>query len=229
MGKIKLLYDVITTMKDKESFSGTLKVEGSRDKVKILGLDNEFEKNMADGRVKAKFSLEMDCEGKKVKHESSTEFGGPGFQGAGKHGFMGRMMAHHCHGHHPFHGHPGPCCGIKDGLARLSFILSVLNSMKVKEQEDKSTVLSLDFAEINGEMKKTIHEKLLQKIMEHDHGHQCVCKEFSGMDDIKAGLNILINKNREVEKVTLMIEGKQKDQVNDPRHMNLQAELLFTW
>ncbi|HBV98512.1 MAG: hypothetical protein JL50_20750 [Peptococcaceae bacterium BICA1-7] len=229
MSKIKLLYDVITTMKDKESLSGTLKLEGRRDQVKILGLDNEFEKNMAEGSIKAKFSLEMDCEGKKVKHESSTQFDRSSCHGGGQHSFMGRIMAHHCHGHHSHHGHTGPCCGLKERLARLSFLLSVLNSMKVKDQEDKSTVLSLDFADITGEMKKTIHEKLLHKMAQHHNGHQCVCKEFSDLDDLKAGLNILINKNREIEKVTLMIEGRTKDPLNSPRHMDLQAELRFTW
>ncbi|MHB8986245.1 MAG: hypothetical protein ACYC38_09960 [Eubacteriales bacterium] len=233
MSKIKLLYDVITTMKDKESCSGKLKVEGSRDRVKIFGLENEFEKNMADGRTKAKVTLEMDCEGKKVKHESSTEFDGCGSHGTGRHGFMGHMISH-CHGHHPDHGQMGTCgenkrCGVKEKLSRLVCLLGVLNSMKVKEQEDKSTVLSLDFAEIPGEMKKMIHEKLLKKKMQHEHGHQCVCKEFSGMEVSNGGLNIFINKNKEVEKVTLTIEGKQKGDLGDPRQMNLQAELRFAW
>jgi len=36
VSKIKLLYDVITTMKDKDSYRGKLKVEGSRDQVILL-------------------------------------------------------------------------------------------------------------------------------------------------------------------------------------------------
>ncbi|MHB8158584.1 MAG: hypothetical protein ACYDEQ_14570 [Desulfocucumaceae bacterium] len=226
MSKIKLLYDVITTMKDKESFSGNIKVEGRKDQVKIFGLDNEFEKNIADGRMKAKFSLEVDCDGKIVKHESSTEFDGSSCHGASPHGFMGRMISHHCHGHQPNHGHIEACCGprrcgIKGGLARLSFLLSILNSMKVKEQEDKSSVLSLDFNEIPGEMKQILHEKFLHIKMHHDHGHQCMFKEFSTLEILNAGLNILINKNKEVEKITLIIEGQHP--------LNLQAELRFNW
>ncbi len=234
MSKIKLLYDVITTMKDKESCSGNLKVEGSKDQVKIFGLDNEFEKNMADGKMKAKVTLEMDKDGKKVKHESSTEFEGSCSHGTGHQGFMGHMFSHHCHGQHPDHGQVGDCgdkkrCGIKEKLSRLACMLNVLNSLKVKEREDKSTVLSLDFNEIPGELKKMIHEKLLQKKMQHEHGHQCMCKEFSTMEVSTGGLNIIINKNKEVEKVTLTIEGKQKDDLNNPHHMNLQAELCFAW
>jgi hypothetical protein len=131
MSKIKLLYDVITTMKDKESCRGKLKVEGSKDQVKIFGLDNEFEKNMADGRVKAKVTLEMDNDGKKVKHESTTEFEGCGSHGTGHRGFMGHMFSHHCHGQHPDQGQTGGCgeikrCGIKEKLSRLACMLNVL-------------------------------------------------------------------------------------------------------
>jgi len=233
MSKIKLLYDVITTMKDKESCSGNLKVEGSKDRVKIFGLDNEFEKNMAEGRTRAKVSLEMDCAGKKVKHESSTEFDGSDFHGASQHGFLRHVIFHHGHGHHPDHGHIN--CGsvkrggIKEKLTRLALLLGILNSMKVEEREDKSTVLSLDFNEIPGEMKKNIHEKLLHQKMRHDHGHQCVFKEFSNMEILNAGLNIFINKNKEVEKITLAVEGRQKDEQNQPHHLDLQAELRFAW
>ena len=234
MSKIKLLYDVITTMKDKESCSGNLKVEGSKDQIKIFDLDNEFEKNMADGRMKAKVILEIDKDGKKVKHESSTEFDGCGVHGTGHHGFMGRMFSRHCHEHHPNHSHMGTCgdiklCGIKEKLSRLACMLNVFSSMKVKEQEDKSTVLSLNFDEIPGELKKMIHEKLLQKKLQHEHGHKCVCKEFSTMEVLTAGLNILINKNKEVEKITLSIKGKQKDDLNALHHLDLQAELRFAW
>lgn len=232
MSKIKLLYDVITTMKEKESCSGNLKVEGSKDQVKIFSLNKEFEKNMADGRIKAKISLEVDCEGKKVKHESNTEFDGSSFQGTGQHG-MGHILFRHCHGHHPNHGPMGACgdmkCGgAKEKLSKLAFLLGVLNSMQVKEQQDKSTVLTLDFNEIPGELKKMIHGKLLHKKMHHEHEHQCV-KEFSNMEILNAGLNIFINKNKEVEKITLTVKGKKKDDLNVLHNVNLQAELRFAW
>lgn len=65
--------------------------------------------------------------------------------------------------------------------------------------------------------------------MQHEQGHQCVCKEFAAMEVSTGELNILINKNREVEKVTLTIEGQKKDASNNPCQMNLQAELRFAW
>ncbi|MDF9408823.1 hypothetical protein L7E55_10730 [Pelotomaculum isophthalicicum JI] len=109
-------------------------------------------------------------------------------------------------------------------------MLSVLNSLKVKEQEDKSAVLSLDFNDIPEEMKKMCHEKLLEKKMHHEkHGHQHLCKEFSNVEILKGELNILINKDKEVEKITLAVEGTQKDDLNNPHDMNLQAELRLAW
>lgn len=227
MNKIKLLYDVVTTMKEKELLKGSLKVEGSRDNVKIFGLDNHFEKSLPDGRTKAKVCLEMDCEGKKVKHESSTEFELPGCQGHRRHSLMSHF--HLCHGRH--HSQAGDCEGIKCGsfkekLSRLAFVLKMLNSIKVEELEDKSIMLSLDFDEASGDMQCLIREKLQQ----HKKIHQCddfacAAGEFSGMEILTGKLNVFINKNNEVEKVVVTVDGKQKDGHDEPHGMNLRAEL----
>jgi hypothetical protein len=234
MSKIKLLYDAVMAIKDKDSCSGNLKVEGSRNGVKIFGLNNDFEKNMGEGRTKAKISLEIDCEGKKVKHESSTEFDCPDGQDARRHDFLRRMMFHHGRGYHPNHGqmdgcHVSRCGGFKAKLNRLAFMLSVLNNLKIDERDDKSTVLALDFNEIPGELKKNIHEKLLQHKMGHEHGRECMFKEFSGMEVSNGGVNIFINKNKEVEKIILTVTGSQQDELNQPRHLDLQAELRLDW
>lgn len=233
MSKIKLLYDAVAAIKDKESCSGNLKVEGSRDGVKIFGLDNDFEKNMGEGRTKAKISLEIDCDGKKVKHESSTEFACPDAQDVKRHVFMRHMMFHHGRSH-PNHSqmegcHVSRCGGFKAKLNRLALMLSVLNNLKVEEQEDKSTVLALDINEIPGELKKNIHEKLLQHKMGHEHGQQCMFKEFSGMEILNGGVNIFINKNKEVEKIVLAVAGSQKDDSNQTHQLDLQAELRLAW
>lgn len=234
MNKIKLLYDVVTTMKEKEFFKGNLKVEGSRDKVKIFGLDNEFEKNIADGRAKAKVCLELDSEGKKVKHESSTEFELPGFQGHHRHGLMSHMRFHHCHGHHHNHCQAGDnngakCGGLKEKLSRIAFALNLLNSLKVEEM-DKKIVLSLDFNEASGDLQGFIREKLQQhKKMHQNDDFKCVAGEFSGMEISTGKFNVYINKNNEVEKVVVTVDGKRKDEINGQHDMNLTAELILTW
>jgi hypothetical protein len=234
MSKIKLLYDAVAAIKDKETCSGNLKVEGSRAGVKIFSLNNDFEKNMGEGRTKAKISLEIDCEGKKVKHESSTEFDCPDGHDAKRHDFLRHMMFHHGRGHHPNHGqtdgcHVSRCGGFKAKLNRLAFMLSVLNNLKIDERDDKSTVLALDFNEIPGELKKNIHEKLLQHKMGHEHARECMFKEFSSMDILNGGVNIFINKNKEVEKIILAVSGRQKDDPNQAHQLDLQAELRLAW
>ena len=234
MSKIKLLYDAVMVIKDKESCSGNLKVEGSRDGVKIFGLNNDFEKNLGEGRTKAKISLEIDCEGKKVKHESSTEFACPDAQDGKRHDFLRHMMLHHGRSHHPNQGQidgcqTGRCCGFKEKLNRLALMLSVLNNLKVEQRDDKSTVLALDINEIPGELKKNIHEKLLQHKMGHERGRECMFKEFSGMEVLNGGVNIFINKNKEVEKIVLAVAGSQKDDSNQPHQLDLQAELRLDW
>jgi len=46
--------------------------------------------------------------------------------------------------------------GSREKLNRLALLLNVLNNIKAEEQEDKSTVLPLDLAEIPGEIKEII-------------------------------------------------------------------------
>ncbi|SFG55349.1 hypothetical protein SAMN05660649_01965 [Desulfotomaculum arcticum] len=231
MGKVKLLYDVIMTMKEKESVKGNLKVEGSKDQVKIFNLNNTFEKNMTEGWIKAKISLETDCAGKKVKHESNTEFDLTGFPGCQRHGLMHRGVFHHWHDRHSHHGYQDgmKCGGIKGKLNKLAIMVSMLNSMKIEAQEDKSTLISLDFNDIPGDMKTILQEKLQQHRMHHNHCSHGAFKEFSGMEIGNTRLTIRVNKNNEVEKVLLNAEGQAKDESGAPHPLNLQVELSLTW
>lgn len=234
MNKIKLMYDVIVAIKDKESCSGNLKVVGSKNSVKIFDLNNEFEKNMADGRMKAKVFMETDCAGKKLKHESSTDFEGLNCHDDRRHYFM-RHILQHGPSHHPDYGHIGHCDGIKrDGffkgkLNKLALLLNILNSMKAEEQEDKSTLLSMDLKDAPAEMMKMFQGKLLHHKISRDQSPQCMFKEFSNMEILNAGLNISVNKNKEVERISLIIEGKGKDSLNGLHDLHLQAELRFAW
>ena len=74
MSKIKLLYDVFKTMKDKEGFNGDVKIEAIENEKKVFSLSNEFSTNKETGTTKAKISTEVDYEDNKLKHESTTEF-----------------------------------------------------------------------------------------------------------------------------------------------------------
>ncbi|WP_449240422.1 hypothetical protein [Desulfoscipio gibsoniae] len=230
MHKVKLLYDIIMTMKDKESVKGNLKVQGSKDQMKIFDLNNDFEKSMAEGRIMAKISLETDCAGKKVKHESNTEFDMTGFSGCKRQDLMHRDIFHHRHDRHSQHDHHNGmnCGGIKSKLSKLAFMLSILDSMKVEAQEDKSTLIALDLDDIPEDMKTLLQEKLQQHRMHHNHCSHGTFKEFSGMEIGNTRLTIRINKKNEVENVLLNAEGKSKDESGAPHPLSLQIELSLT-
>ena len=56
MSKLKIMVDVINTMKEKEVISGTFKAVGIKDQVEIGHFINEFEKNLTNGETKVKIS-----------------------------------------------------------------------------------------------------------------------------------------------------------------------------
>lgn len=233
MSKLKLMYDVINTMKDKEAISGALKVEGMKDQTKIANFTNEFEKNLVTGETKVKLSTELDYDGKKMKHESQTEFTMQGCHRHGHHGFMNHM--HHMHRMN--HGHQGSHCGehfdvrecggIKAKLAKLAFVLNIFNQIKLEEEEDKSVFLSLSLNEFPDEMKKAFQERMSLRTMPEHHQHHGFMKEFLTLKEAAVELNVLVGKNREIEKVTLTVDGKQLNELNESHDLNLKAELCL--
>lgn len=230
MSKLKLMYDVINTMKDKEAISGALKVEGIKDQTKIANFTNEFEKNLATGETKVKLSTELDYDGKKVKHESQTEFTMQGCHRRGHHGFMNHMhhMNHHHQGNHCGEQFDAQeCGGIKAKLTKLAFVLNILNQIKLEEKEDKSVLLSLSLNEFPDEMKKAFRERMSQRTMSEHHQHHGFMKEFFTLQEAKVELNVWISKNREVEKITLTVDGKQLNELNENHDLNLKAELCL--
>jgi hypothetical protein len=215
MNKIKLLYDVVTKMKEKETIKGRLKVEGNKDKVKVFNLENEFDKNTASGEFKARHSMEMDLEGRKMKHEGSIDSNM-------------QMCQRHMHNHNFHNFHEGMKFGFKEKLNHLAFALNVLNNIKVDEKEDKSSVLSLNVADIPEEFKNAIHEKMKQHEGMHEHGgHKGFMKEFHSMDNPNIELSVWINKNSEIEKVLLSANGKQSGESDAAHEMDITAQLDF--
>ncbi|KLU61654.1 hypothetical protein CEB3_c20870 [Peptococcaceae bacterium CEB3] len=224
MNKLKLLYDVITTMKEKESINGSLVLEGKKDQVRFLSLRNEFQKDLAAGAVKAKISAELDTEGKKIKHETSLEFNSTE-QMAGMHRHWGRHM----------HRHFGPeemsregirHPGIKHRLTALASFLNLLDTMQVSEREDK-TWLTLNPGEFLAEF-KTMHAEMHQG-PEHEHHVPLPFKEFAAMEKPAAELTLQINKKKEVEKVTFKVEGKTEGEPGTSKDLSLQGELQLAW
>jgi len=235
MNKIKFLYDVITKMKNKEVITGTLKTESKKDNLNIFSFENEFEKNMTTGHTRAKINTEMDYEGKKIKHESNTDFNMPEFNGKMHHCFMKHMHSH-SHGE----DHKGIKFGPKEGLNKIAFAFGILSALKVDEVEDNLYKLSIDINEIPEDIKKSFHEKMKsEKLTQEDGSHQHhsmkgfhhhhFMKDFHSMDNLAIDLNIYINKDFEIEKILFDASGKQKDKLAVEHEMNTKAEITFTW
>ncbi|SPF47806.1 conserved hypothetical protein [Candidatus Desulfosporosinus infrequens] len=229
MSKIKLMYDVINTMKEKEVLSGTFKAEIKKDQIQIASFTNEFEKNLLNGETKAKISTELDCDGKKMKHQSQTEFTMQGCcQGHRHHGFM-RHMHHHHHDLHSGQTHEDiKCGGIKGKLTKLAFVLNIFNQIKVEEKEDESVILSLNLNEIPDEIKIAIQERISQRTMPEHHQHHGFMKELLTLQDPNIECILWISKNREVEKVLLTVNGKRTNELNENHDLNLKAELCLS-
>ncbi|CUU50589.1 hypothetical protein [Clostridium beijerinckii] len=216
MNKIKVLYDVFKTMKEKEVFKGSVKLEATKGDVKVLSFSNEFETNTKSGETKANISVDLDAEGKKVKHDSNSEFN---IKECPHHGFH-RGMHNHNHGMnmHGMHGHGG----IKGGLSKVTFILNLLNNVQVEEKDEKA-IISLELKEVFKEIKdmhKEFHKGMdEEKIMEHIrqmkesndrgfHKHHKFIKELLCSENSDAILKIYANKDNEVEKVEISSKGE---------------------
>jgi hypothetical protein len=216
MNKIKVLYDVFKTMKEKEVFKGNIKLEATKGEVKVLSFSNQFETNTQSGETKAKINVDLDAEGKKVKHESSSEFN---IKDCPHHKFH-RGMGMHMN-NHGMHGHGG----IKAGLSKVTFVLNLLNNMQVEEKEGKS-VISLELKEVLKEIKdmhKDFHKDINdEKISEYHkqmhkginidnnefHKHHVFIKELLCSEQSNAVLKIYANKNNEIEKAEISAKGE---------------------
>ncbi len=218
MNKFKLFYDVVKTMRDKEVIGGTLKVEGKKDATKVFNLQNEFEKNLVTGQTKIKLVTEMDCEGKRVKHESNTEF-----EMQGCHGHRHHCMMRHMHHHH----HHGANIGMKERLNKLLFLLDLLKSVKLDEQADQSVILSLSLNEIPEDVKKAMCERFNHENRPVFNGHQDFIKEFHSMENVNFDLSLTINKDKEIERAVFTAFGERKDGLSEGAKRNIDVELSF--
>ncbi len=216
MNKIKILYDVITKMKEKKITKGEIKALGFIGSNQILDFENKFEKNLETDQVKLKIHSEMDCQGNKVSHESTTEFGVKGFHNQ----FWkrpDRMNLHHYHQHHHLE-----CCGMKEKLNRLAFFFELLNNLQIEEKEDGHLNLGVIINNIPEDLQKSFREKMTHKMNPQSRGLQ---KYLLSMVNPELRLHIRINQNREIEKAVITMEGHQEDENGEDNDLNIQVEI----
>lgn len=233
MGKSKLIYDVVKTMREKEVFKGTINVEGKKDQTRVFGFSNEFEKDTLTGQVKSKIYTELDYEGRKIKHEGTTEFNMLDRSCKPFHDF-GRYMHHR----HAFR-HDESCIrqgSIKDKLSVLAFMLDTFNNMKTDGQEDGGFLVSVNVSEMPDDLKEAIHKRMEHGNMhrydetgQNSDKHLCFMKEFFTTEKTNIVLNIWINGKNEVEKAVLEVEGKQKGTSGEGHEISLKVEMELDW
>ena len=219
MNKLKLMYDVARTMKAKEKVNGVLTARVLKDKDEVFSLRNEFGKNVT-GEASTKVSCELNLDGSKVKRESLTEFS---TQGDKRHGLLGRLFRHH---RHHQHGECG-CSGIRGFFSRISCALGILSSLQAEEEENGSAVISLTLSEIPEELRGLLLEKVNQR---HGcHQHCGVLAEGDALEMLDGVVVLTVNKGREIEKLTVNLDGRVQNPESESYTLAASAEALFAW
>jgi hypothetical protein len=215
MNKIKLLYDVVRTMQAKEKVDGILTAQIHKDQEEVFSLRNEFGKN-STGEATTKVSCELNLDGSRVKRESLTEFSTPG--DCKQHGgLFGKLFRHH-------HA-KGECCGIKGILSRISIALGILSSLEVEELENGGADISLDLNDIPEEMKTLLLEKMNQR--HASHPHCSFLTESDALETLNGVVVLTVNKGREIEKITVNLDGRVQNAVSESHSLAAIAEVQF--
>ena len=210
MNKLKFMYDVVNKMKGKDIFNGVATAEVQKDQVKIFTVKNEFQKDLTNNQAKATITTEIDYEGQQVKHQSTTEFTNifPG------HGMRHKLRHMHQAGDR--------CGGIKEKLTKLAFALNLLNKVQFNEQEDKTTLITLELSEIPDDIKALIQEKMNRGASCHNHDPRCFTKEFCAIEKGTLSIAISVNKEYEMEQIVIAFDGTQH---NEQHTLSLLAKL----
>ena len=204
------MYDVVRTMKGKDLFNGVATAEVQKDQVKIFYVKNEFQKNLLTMQTKANITTEVDYEGQQVKHQSNTEFTNicPG------HGMHHKLR----HMHHA----GNKCGGLREKLTKIAFALNLLNNVQFNEQEDKTTLITLEVTEIPDDIKALIQEKMNHGDSSHNHDPHCFKKEFCSIEKGTLSFAMSVNKDYEMQKIVIVFDGIQH---NEQHALNIIAEL----
>jgi hypothetical protein len=232
MNKLKFLYDVVKTMQAQENLKGTLLVEANKDQTSFFVLESQFAKNMVTGEGQSKINTEFDYDGKKMRHESSTEFAANTI--CGFHDRMHQHFREHCRAGRLRHeANPGQrCCGFKEKLNHIALLLQLLSSFKIEENAGQSYILTVNSVDFPEELKKA----LIQKLKQHHDTAQPGCdesrfgackliRELHQLQDHDLELRIKINRNYTIAQLNLVFKGFGKDENNIRSDWELKAEL----
>jgi len=215
MKKIKMLYEVARTMKNMAKIDGVITADVRKDQEAVFSLRNKFEKDEA-GKVTAHVSSKTNLNGEDLSRESTTEF---------------TLTSDHCpcmmwksfHGHHGTTGFRG----IKGVFHRISVALGLLGNLKVEDQANGTTAISLNLSDIPAEIQNLLLEKMQQK---HACTPDCCCMQGCKNVELLNGLVIItVNEQHAIDNVTVNLDGRAQDADSKEHTMAASAELQFAW
>ncbi|GFO55425.1 hypothetical protein GMSM_24320 [Geomonas sp. Red276] len=218
MNKIKLLYDIATTMKNSEKIAGVLGVRVRKDQDEVFTLRNEFEKG-GNGQAKTVVSAELNLDGRHVKRESTTEFELSGCCGHGHgHGMLRRIF----HGRAEREG----CCGVRGFFGKLSFAFGILNGIEAQERADGGARLTLNLDALPEELKAGLMEKLRHKA-EHccHHGSLAGCQ----VEAVHGQVTVEVDRERKIEKIVIGLDGSMSGRDDGVHEVTASGEVAFAW
>jgi hypothetical protein len=207
MNKIKLIYDVVMNLKEKERFVGKMVASGTKMGQNILDANIGFEKDFKSGLCKSDVSILIDSENKKFKHESKTEIVCSDEICGEKH----KKIFGHIHKFH-HNSSDFKCCHGKSKLSKLAFGLQLLNNIKLEELSDDKVQLTLNLSDLSEGLCKEIHDKI-QKHCENkqkDHFKNCC-----NVDRHNGNIEIIVNDKKDIEKVILSVSGLKNNGKED--------------
>ncbi|MEY8001493.1 hypothetical protein AB8U03_15030 [Clostridium sp. Mt-5] len=233
MNKIKFIYDLIGSVKQKEDIKGSFNMSGIKGGNKVFEVNNNFEKENTKEKLKSSFNQEILFDGKKLRRNFCTEL--EGFSQDEKklhHSFMSHIHnGFHIHEHNEFHIHE---LNHENKLNKIKLLFGMLNDMEIEKDQENGYTLSLISDKVSEDVKKLLLEIINNHAKEdsncihnnpihhqhhnlhencnfgdtHDKFHDFM-KQFHESKDFRFQIKMSINDNYEVKKSIMKIESHQ--------------------
>ncbi len=122
--------------------------------------------------------------------------------------------------------------GFKEGLNRFSCFLHLLSSANLEEKEDQSYTLSLSLDGRPEEIQEIMDDRIKQRELDpyfENSPLQELIEKIQAVKDPSMKMNMVINKNYEVERIVREFSGKLEDENHTEHQWNVKTELSLAW
>ncbi len=202
MNKIKLIYDVAQTMKNKESVNTNLKFNLTKNDEKVAAFDGEFNKCL--------------CSYGKRPH---------GHMPHGHHGFHKEECRDFRNVKEEGYEVQKAPSKLKGAFSMMSVFFGLLDSLEVIENNDGSAIVKLTDKDINDDLRETIKEIKSKKMeMAEAYGHGPM-NHMKDVENLEFSVEISINKAKEIEGIS--IEANGKNEKEELMKLNLNANFIW--